>query len=31
MFSAFPFAGVGTPGAGKDEPKPDDDKSSSKG
>ncbi len=31
MFSAFPFTGVGTPGAGKDEPKPDDDKSSSKG
>jgi polyhydroxyalkanoate synthesis repressor PhaR len=29
MFSAFPFTGV--PGAGKDEPKPDDDKSSSKG
>ena len=31
MFSAFPFAGAGAPGAGKDEPKPDDDKSSSKG
>ena len=31
MFSAFPFTGVCTPGAGKDEPKPDDDKSSSKG
>ncbi|MET0745606.1 MAG: polyhydroxyalkanoate synthesis repressor PhaR [Microvirga sp.] len=33
MFTAFPFAGVGAPGAGagKDEPKPDDDKSSSKG
>ena len=31
MFSAFPFAGVGAPGAGKDEPKPDDDKSSAKG
>jgi len=31
MFSAFPFAGAGAPGAGKDEPKPDDDKSSAKG
>ena len=31
MFTAFPFAGVGTPGAGKDEPEPDDDKSSAKG
>jgi polyhydroxyalkanoate synthesis repressor PhaR len=31
MFSAFPFAGVGAPGAAKDEPKPDDDKSSPKG
>ncbi len=31
MFPAFPFPGVGAPGAGKDEPKPDDDKSSAKG
>jgi polyhydroxyalkanoate synthesis repressor PhaR len=31
MFPAFPFAGVGASGAGKDEPKPDDDKSSAKG
>ncbi len=31
MFTAFPFPGMTGPGAGKDEPKPDDDKSSSKG